>query len=85
MNYGWESSGEAYWPILTDELPAPLSLIELSVCSCKTKFATNRCKCRKNALQCTDMCKCVDCENDDAHDASDNELEYLITEDEEDA
>ena len=27
----------------------------------------------------------VDCENDDAHDAFDNELEYLITDDEEDA
>ena len=27
----------------------------------------------------------VDCEDDDAHDAFDNELEYLITDDEEDA
>ena len=85
LNYGWESSGEAYLPILTDKLPAPFALIELSGCSCITRCATNRCKCRKNALQRTDMCKCVDCENDDAHDASDNELEYLITKDAEDA
>ena len=31
------------------------------------------------------MWKYVDCENDDAHDASNNELKYLITEDKEDA
>lgn len=31
------------------------------------------------------MSKSVDCENDYAHDASDNEPEYLITEEEEDA
>ena len=42
LNYGWESSGEAYLPILTDKLPAPLALIELSGCSCKTRCATNR-------------------------------------------
>ena len=57
LNYDWESSGELYLPIL----PALLALTQLSVHSCKTKCATNRCKCRKNALQCMDMCKCVDC------------------------
>ena len=67
LSYGWESSGEAYWPILTDEVLAHLALIELSVYFCKTKSATNRFKYRKNYLQCSDMCKCVDCENDDAH------------------
>ena len=66
LSYGWESSGEAYSPILTGELLAPLALIELSVYFCKTKCATNRCNI--HPLQCTDMCKCVDCENDDAHD-----------------
>ena len=85
LNYGWKSSDEAYLLILADELPASLALIELSLCSCKTKCATYRCICRKDALQCMDMCKCGDCENDDAHDASDNELKYLITEDKEHA
>ena len=42
-----------------------------------------RCKCRENALQCADIGKCVDCENDNIHDASDNELEYLIIRDKE--
>lgn len=76
LNFGWESSGNAYTPIMTDELPAPLALIELSVCSCTTKCSTNRCKCKKNNLQCTDMCKCVDCENDNMSDGSDKEIEY---------
>ena len=30
------------------------------------------------------MCKCVDCGNENAHGTSDNELECLITEEEED-
>ena len=72
-------------PILTDELPAPLALTELSVCSCKTKCATNKCKCRKNVLQSTDICKSGDCKNGNVHDAADNELAYLITKDEENA
>ena len=75
-NYGWH--GEAYLPILTDELLASISLTEMSMYSCKTKCGTNRCKFRKNVSWCADMCKCVDCENDDVHDASDNQLEYLI-------
>lgn len=28
---GWESYGEAYLPILTDDLPVPLKIIELGV------------------------------------------------------
>ena len=58
-----------------NELPAPLALIELSLCSCKTNCYSNRCKCRKNRLICTDMCKCVGCENED-DDQSDEEI-YL--------
>ena len=54
---------------MTDELPAPVALIELSVCSCKKdKCDSNRCKCYKNNLQCTDMCKCEDCKNTDDND-----------------
>lgn len=68
-------------PILTDELPAPLALTELSLHSYKTICATNKCKYRKVALQCTNICKSEDCENEDAHDAS----YHHITEDEEDA
>ena len=78
-NYGCH--GEAYLPILTDELLASISLTEMSMYSCKTKSGTNRCKFRKNASRCTDMCKCVDCENDDVISLNISS----ITEDKEDA
>ena len=68
--YGWENYGDTYKAIMEDELPAPIALVELSVCTCKTKCVGvekmwKRCKCRKNKLQCTDMCKCINCANDD--------------------
>ena len=80
LNYGWESNGDAYKVIMTDELPAPVALIELSVCSCKTNCVTNRCKCRKNNLQCTDMCKCMDCDNDGSEEQSDDEVDFNLEE-----
>ena len=49
---------------MTDELSVPLELMELSVCGCKTSCNTMRCKCVKNQLMCTDLCKCVSCKND---------------------
>ena len=44
-NYGWELNGESLDPILTDILPDPLGLVELSVCACKGDISNNRCKC----------------------------------------
>jgi len=74
--FGWELSNECIVPIMTDELPAPIALIELSVCSCKKeKCESNRCKCYKNNLQCTDMCICVNCQNTDENDQHDNDKE----------
>ena len=52
-------------PILTDNLPAPIYLIELSAGGCKTGCKTNPCKCMKSGFTCTNMCKCVQCENND--------------------
>ena len=50
---------------MTDQLPAPVSVIEMSVCKCNTWCANQRCIFRKNKLACTEMCKCSDCENED--------------------
>ena len=78
LSYGWESYGDTYKAIMTDELPAPVALIELSVCACKTNCVNNRCKCRKNKLQCADMCKYIDCANDDTQELILDELILLI-------
>lgn len=65
LNYGWENEDSSLVQILTDNLPAPMALIELSSCSCKSSCSNNRCKCRKNGFTCTDMCKCLECRNND--------------------
>ena len=45
-NYGWETMTDRIGPIMTEELPAPIALIEHSVCSCKKmKCDSKRCKC----------------------------------------
>ena len=77
INYGWEQNEMSLDPIMTDNLPTPIALIELSMCKCQTGCKTKRCKCLKNDLVCTDMCKWKDCKNDgidyDDSDKSDDE------------
>ena len=40
-------NGDSLDPIMTDNLPAPMALIELSMCSCKGGCKSRRCKCLK--------------------------------------
>ena len=75
-NYGWELNGDSLDPIMTDNIPAPIVLIELSMCSCKTGCKTRRCKYLKHYLVCTDMCNCKNCENDGSNN-SDDEVESV--------
>ena len=66
--FGWELDNGNLVPIMTDDLPAPTGLIELSTCTCKTGCSSGRCTCKKNNLLCTEMCKCSDaCENSDCN------------------
>ena len=44
--------------------PASESMIHLTVCHCKTKCITISGKCRKNGLKCSEICQCLECEND---------------------
>ena len=48
---------------MTDQKPAPVSVVELSFCRCKHGCDTKRCTCKKNNLICSEMCFCQDCEN----------------------
>ena len=59
LGHGCEAKDDVYVSIRTDELPVSLELMELIVCDCKTSRNTMRCKCIKNQLMCTDLCKCV--------------------------
>ena len=70
--FGWELDNGNLVPIMTDDLPAPAGLIELSVSSCKTGCSSGRCTCKKNNLLCIEMCKCSDaCENSDGKEKED--------------
>ena len=33
------------------------------MCGCKAGFKTQRCKCKKNGLKCSEIWKCQGCEN----------------------
>ena len=36
------------------------------------------CRCQKNKLQYTDMCECIDCDNDDTKEKLDEENELIL-------
>ena len=58
---------EEKWVSVTTSLkPVPDSVLQLIKCGCaKEKCATNRCQCRKAGLSCTDLCQCMDREDDE--------------------
>ena len=50
--------------------PAPSTLLELTYCSCKKTSCEEpktagkgRCSCRQHNVICTDLCKCINCQN----------------------
>ena len=54
-------------------LPAPSALVELFRCCCKTSCTSERCKCLKNSLGCTDLCKCTNCNNEAAYELEESD------------
>ena len=62
--YYQKSNGEIL-PTTTKVPPAPMAIVELIRCQCKTQCTTQRCSCRRHNLACTELCLCgSDCEND---------------------
>ena len=57
--YGWIKVGEQLLTVACNTAPAPSSVKQLVKCSCKGSCATRVCSCKKQVLQCTDMCKCT--------------------------
>ena len=66
--YGWEATDCGLSAVMTDALPAP-KVIEMTICRCKSNCQTKRCMCNKNDLKCSEMCLCVDCQNDDQYES----------------
>lgn len=68
--YGWAMENDQWVPVMTSLQPAPKEVLELVKCAClKDRCSTNRCKCRKAGLRCTDLCSC--CDNDDCNNQED--------------
>ena len=63
-NYDWKIHQSKIVAITTNNLPSPLALVELSVWNFITLCNNNNCKCYKNNLACTDMCKCIGRQNE---------------------
>ena len=86
--YGWEIVEGSYCPITSEEKIAPESILNLNMCGCsKSNCCSGHCKCFKNKLTCTPLCKCTEnCENDDNikfvldNDVDDNDLFNQIQE-----
>ena len=66
-DYDWlfNEKDQVFEPQIAPLPPTPEFIIHLTVCNCKTNCSTNRCKCRKNGLDCSEMCKCENRENDE--------------------
>ena len=73
---GWELCNNKLSIKWMTRSPAPISLMELVSCSCKTPCATRRCSCQHAGLPCTPACKCGDhCINKAVQSTSDSEDE----------
>ena len=66
INFGWQLNKpeNTYEPVMMEQLPAPDSIIELSMCKCNSGCSSLRCKCKKNGMLCMEMCLCINCQND---------------------
>lgn len=63
--YGWTLEVGTWVPIMTTQPPAPKAVLTLVKCNCsKSRCQTNRCTCRKAAMNCTDMCGCSELDKD---------------------
>ena len=61
--HGWRlADGELkiHW---MNQQPAPMELLELVSCGCKTGCLSRRCSCAKVNLPCAPACSCTNCEN----------------------
>ena len=79
-HWGWKNSSGQLLPIKTDMPPAPMELLRLFRCNCKTGCDTSRCTCRNHGLECSlacGECKGLQCSNSsnsiDDEDFSDEE------------
>ena len=57
--HGWVRDGELLAPSLITKAPAPESLLELTMCKCKTSTCLRNCSCNNTGLACTEGYYCM--------------------------
>lgn len=57
--YGWTKDKEFLVPLPITKAPAPVSLLKLMMCKCKTSACRQNCSCGKTGLACTEGCFCM--------------------------
>lgn len=63
VGHGWQMENDELSYKWMTQPPAPDILLEVVQCSCKTGCESGKCSCAKSKVNCTDMCKCVNCSN----------------------
>ncbi|CAB3999752.1 Hypothetical predicted protein [Paramuricea clavata] len=76
-NLGWEvdESGKVSVKWLSG-LPAMDNILESSSCKYKTGCKTKRCGCKKEDLECTELCFCSDCQNQKYSNANEDDDDF---------
>jgi hypothetical protein len=67
---------EDYSPTLSTLPPAPQGIMDTLMCGCKTGCTTDRCRCHRVGMTCSELCDCSDlCLNDEAGAISDEDTD----------
>ena len=78
VEYGWEKDGESLRPIMLPDGTdvAPEKVLQMTRCKCSSsQCKTNRCSCVKTGTNCSEFCRCQDCENQKDLEKSESEDE----------
>ena len=54
--WGWQVTRNMLHPMKTDMPPAPMRLLKIIKCNCKSNCDSKRCSCRKHGLECSVGC-----------------------------
>lgn len=57
-NYGWRIDSGRYVPVSSVLPAAPDAVVQLVRCSCSKSKCSSSCSCRRNNMNCTEMCEC---------------------------
>ena len=64
---GWYLDSDGIFsPVTTTLRPAPDSVLALVKCTCaKGRCNGQKCSCKSHNLVCTELCHCIDCDNEE--------------------